>query len=426
MALKLEMKQRRAYRFPESNETLPYKAYIAFRPIEVNSQTVNKLTGGEKGIIKWATDALLSGMGIDDLLDKRIDNDDGRGDKNKAMTLRNHKLDKKYLTDLSSIAPIQYHDYLDYGFENQSAKSDYGNYRDKFGKLQKENVLLYLPMNIQQMENVSVGPEALGLVGGTINSVIMGGDGGLTNIAAAGVKGVFGNVIDFVAGNAGEELGSLVANKIASLASTQAGLGVQQATRIQVSPNTRSIFKQVNIREWSFSFQLIPTSEKEAIAIENIIDFFRLHQLPEELGTANGISMAYRFPNLMKIDAFYYDEEAAEELPDINSASDLDDQLDEQGRYKTPTTIPIITRFLPSYLQSVDVTYNTQSMSFYRGGKFHDATMNLKFIEYRPLNKQDIRNERSYLRRNEKFSEGGEIYNQSIGAAARKKLNGGG
>ena len=238
--LQLKIGSRAPYRFPETmtDEVLPYRAYIGFQPIEVNSQTVNKLTGAEKGIFKWATNKLLSGMGIDDLLDKRIDNDDGRGDKNKAMTLRNHKLDKKYLTDLSTIDTIEYDDYIDEGY-NWSTKSDYNEYSKNFGKLLKENVLLYLPMNIQQMENVSVGPESLGLVGGTINSVIMGKDGGLTDIAAAGIKGVFGNVIDFVSGNAGEELGSLVANKIASLASTQAGLGVQQATRIQVSPNTR-------------------------------------------------------------------------------------------------------------------------------------------------------------------------------------------
>ena len=141
--------------------------------------------------------------------------------------------------------------------------------------------------------------------------------------------------------------------------------------------NTRSIFKQVNIREWNFSFQLIPTSEKESIEIEDIIDFFRHEQLPEELGTGQ-ISMAYKFPNLMKIQALYY-------------------QTDEEGNYLD--YFPIITRFLPAYLQSVDVTYNTSGMSFYSNGKFHDATLNLKFIEYRPLNKQDIKRERTYLNR---------------------------
>jgi len=42
-------------------------------------------------------------------------------------------------------------------------------------------------------------------------------------------------------------------------------------------------------------------------------------------------------------------------------------------------------------------------MSFYEGGKFHDATMNLKFIEYRPLNKEDIDVERKYLGKKDKI-----------------------
>ena len=122
----------------------------------------------------------------------------------------------------------------------------------------------------------------------------------------------------------------------------------------------------------SFSFQMIPTNEEESIMIENIIDFFRMEQLPVELG-AGGVSMAYRFPNLMTIEANYTSD--------------------------TGEVIPIITRFLPSYLQAVDVSYNTNSMAFYENGKYHDATMSLKFIEYRPLNKHDIIHERDYLRK---------------------------
>jgi len=232
-----------------------------------------------------------------------------------------------------------------------------------------------MPMSIQQMENVSVGPESLGVVGGTISAAIAGGGATLAGITNAGISGAAGGVMDFVSGNASKELGSLIANKIASRVSSQAATGVTNATRLQISPNTRSIFKQVNIREWSFSFQLIPTSERESIEIENIIDFFRTEQLPEELGTGQ-ISMAYRFPNLMKIKALY-------------TLTKPDGTLKD---YKN-----IITRFLPAYLQSVDVTYNTSGMSFYDNGRFHDATLNLKFIEYRPLNKLDIAREREHL-----------------------------
>ena len=244
------------------------------------------------------------------------------------------------------------------------------NKEDLFGDLEDRHVSLYLPMNVQQMENVSVGPENLGPVGGAVSAAIAGGSGSLASIASSALAGGLGGIGDLMKGNVSGEFGSLLANRLVSKLNTSAGLGVTNATRIQVSPNTRSIFKQVNIREWAFTFQMIPTSEEESIVIENIIDFFRMEQLPVELG-AGGVSMAYRFPNLMTIQANYTSEE---------------------GRI-----IPIITRFLPAYLQAVDVTYNTTAQSFYDNGKYHDATMSLKFIEYRPLNKHDIMVERKYL-----------------------------
>lgn len=344
------------------NESTAYNAYLEFTPIEVEGQTISKLTGQDLNVLNIFKKGLEFAENAFELTDiPATSQSPGNATERKKTVKISDIKDKGTLADLKTIEPIKYN--------------------DDIGKLLDHRVFLYLPMTIQQMENVSVGPESLGVVGGTIASVIKGGDATLAGITGAGVRGAVGGVIDFVSGNASKELGSLIANKIASKVSTQAGLGVQSATRLQISPNTRSIFKQVNIREWSFSFQLIPTSEKESIEVENIIDFFRKEQLPEELGTGQ-ISMAYKFPNLMQIKAVYFAKD--EELFD--------------GR---PAVLPqnIITRFLPAYLQSVDITYNTSGMSFYDNGKFHDATMNLKFIEYRPLNKRDIMIEREYLRK---------------------------
>lgn len=327
-----------------------YKASMHFIPIKVSGQTISKFAGtdfkvfdiaksiGKTGI-EAATNALTSLSKVGDTA----------ADPNKFKSSQKN--------EIKSITPI--------------------TYDDDFGVEQKQRACLYMPMTVQQMENVAVGPESLGVIGGSISSVIAGGNATLTGLATKAAQAGLGGVMDFVSGNATKELGSLMANKIASRLNTQAGLGVQNATRIQISPNTRAIFKQVNIREWNFSFQLIPTNERESEQIENIIDFFRMEQLPEELG-ANGISMAYRFPNLMRIYAYYYKEDGNGRLQEV---------------------IPLITRFLPAYLQSVDVTYNTSGMSFYDNGKFHDATLNIKFIEYRPLNKGDIVREREYMKR---------------------------
>ena len=332
-----------------------YKASMQFIPIKVSGQTISKFTGQDLDIFKVAKkggEALLNFGGdlVTSVTDRIVGNNPNEDAA--AEVISNHRKN-----EIKSIRPM--------------------TFDDDFGVEQKQRACLYMPMTVQQMENVSVGPESLGVIGGSISSVIAGGNATLTGLATKAAQAGLGGVVDFVSGNATQELGSLMANKIASRLNTQAGLGVQNATRIQISPNTRAIFKQVNIREWNFSFQLIPTNEKESIQIENIIDFFRMEQLPEELG-ANGISMAYKFPNLMKIYAYYYKEDENGELEEI---------------------IPIITRFLPAYLQSVDVTYNTSGMSFYDNGKFHDATLNVKFIEYRPLNKADIARERVYMRK---------------------------
>lgn len=349
--------------FGNRNESTSYSAYLEFTPIEVDGQTISKLTGQDLNVLnifKKGLDLTENALGISDI--PATSQSPGNATERKKTAKISDIKDKGTLADLKTIEPVKYN--------------------DDIGKLSNHRVFLYLPMTIQQMENVSVGPESLGVVGGTIASVIKGGDATLAGITGAGIRGAVGGVIDFVSGNASKELGSLIANKIASKVSTQAGLGVQSATRLQISPNTRSIFKQVNIREWSFSFQLIPTSEKESIEIENIIDFFRKEQLPEELGTGE-ISMAYKFPNLMQIKAVYFAKD--EDITQTDRAPVLAQN--------------IITRFLPAYLQSVDITYNTSGMSFYDNGKFHDATMNLKFIEYRPLNKRDIMIEREYLRK---------------------------
>jgi len=361
MTLNLELNEgnKYLYQYPlgiyggmEDATNHPYRAMLSFVPIKVDGQTISKFAGTDLGIFSGAKK--LGGNIIDFF--SPPENKDQNSPDIDASNLIDFK-DKGILADLKTIEPIEHN--------------------DDFGEELAQRAYLYMPMSVQQMENVSVGPESLGVVGGTIQSVIQGGDATLTGITAAGARGAVGGVMDFVSGNASRELGSLIANKIAGRLNTQAGAGVQNATRLQISPNTRAIFKQVNIREWSFSFQLIPTSEKESIEIENIIDFFRSEQLPEELGTG-GISMAYRFPNLMRIKAYYFMTDRQNKFVDIKK---------------------IITRFLPAYLQSVDVTYNTSGMSFYNNGKFHDATLNLKFIEYRPLNKHDIRVERKYLER---------------------------
>ena len=339
-----------------------YRAVLSFNPVKVDAVTVGSLIGKDNILSRILSGELSSLEDFGKEYRKRLEAKEKQQEigipGERAPELKEEKAIATSLTAKRTE-------------ENTTMR---GRHADDIGRPENRYVHLYMPMNIQQNESVVAGPEQLGIAGGMVAGTLLGGGGdrSVIDIANAAYKGTVTGIGELMRGKASGEFGSLIAQRLVSKLSTNAGNATSMATRIAVNPNTRAIFKQVNIREWNFVFQMIPTSPYESTLIENIIDFFRMEQLPTELVTSGGVGMAYRFPNLMHIKALYRDERT--------------------GRYK-----PILTRFLPAYLQAVDVTYNTTGMSFYEGGKFHDATMNLKFIEYRPLNKDDIDVERDYL-----------------------------
>ena len=339
-----------------------YRAVLSFNPVKVDAVTVGSLIGKDNILSRILSGELSSLEAFGEEYKKRLEAKKKQQEigipGERAPELKEEKAIATSLTAKRT--------------EENTTMT--GRHADDIGRPENRYVHLYMPMNIQQNESVVAGPEQLGIAGGMVAGTLLGGGGdrSVVDIASAAYKGTVTGIGELMAGKASGEFGSLIAQRLVSKLSTNAGNATSMATRIAVNPNTRAIFKQVNIREWNFVFQMIPTSPYESTLIENIIDFFRMEQLPTELVTSGGVGMAYRFPNLMHIKALYRDERT--------------------GRYK-----PILTRFLPAYLQAVDVTYNTTGMSFYEGGKFHDATMNLKFIEYRPLNKDDIDVERDYL-----------------------------
>lgn len=371
MTTKVKLQQGYTYSFPpsidEGGDSLTdekYRAILSFNPVKVNAVTIGSLIGQDTLLAKILNGDLKD---LKDFTKFYNENLNSQSEKGEGPTQRREEERKAIKTSLKAKRTT----------ENTTIL---GKGTDDLGIPDNRYVHLYMPMNIQQNESVVAGPEQLGIAGGMVSGTLMGSQGNksVVDIASSAFRGTFAGIGELMEGKTAPEFGSLIANRLVSKLSTNAGNATSLATRIAINPNTRALFKQVNIREWNFVFQMIPTSPDETTRIENIIDFFRTEQLPTELVTQNGVGMAYRFPNLMHIKALYRDERT--------------------NQYK-----PILTRFLPAYLQSVDVTYNTTAMSFYEGGKFHDATMNLKFIEYRPLNKEDIDVERKYLGKKDKI-----------------------
>ena len=48
-------------------------------------------------------------------------------------------------------------------------------------------------------------------------------------------------------------------------------------------------------------------------------------------------------------------------------------------------------QLLPAYIQSMNTNYNATTMSFYRDGEFSEIDLTLNLVEFRTLDKDDIK-----------------------------------
>ena len=246
----------------------------------------------------------------------------------------------------------------------------YGNLQPTLGfnrknvNLTGDKIALYLPSAIQIQDTVTYENMELGLIGG---AALAGGQSGIGAVAgaagaAAGEVAAAFNTLTGGAQGLSKDAAGLLAGKAASkfLGNTGAPGAVKSLTGLTTNPNVRALFKQVPLRTFSFSFQLIPTSQNEAIEIEKIIKKFRTELYPENL-EAGGIHVGYRFPNRFLIKVKY----RSIEIPGI--------------------------KFLPVYLQSFNATYNSNGMGMHADGRFQGASISLTFTESRAMAKGDVR-----------------------------------
>lgn len=220
-------------------------------------------------------------------------------------------------------------------------------------------VELYLPAGVQVQDGVQFDNVDFGVRGATAFE------------GASNVQDVIGRVMDPFgeinrltdamrsSPNRNELMGA-AASAIAQRAGTVTGAVVSSALQTTTNPNTRAVFKSVPLREFTFSFKMLPQSQREAQEIIDIVEFFREEIYPETY-SAGDTPVAYKFPNKF-VTSIKYD-----------------------GK-DTGITI------LPAYLRNMSTTYNGTSQSFYRDGKFSEIDLTLTLIESRTLSKQDIQN----------------------------------
>jgi hypothetical protein len=229
-----------------------------------------------------------------------------------------------------------------------------------------ETAILYLPEAVNFSDGIVYDNANLNLAGYAVEQ-------GLGQLKKG--KQVQDIINDFTAsmtekvqgdGTLGSDLGQFVSNGGAAtllnlgaqtLFAGDAAEGISSATKITANPHKRSLFRDVAIRSFNFTFLLSPASQSEAVAINNIIKFFRVNAYP----VLEAEGLAYRFPTTFDIEFKY-------------KGNDMED----------------VPKLLPCYLTSVNTTFNPRSSSFFKDGRFNETQLALNFVEERPLSKEDV------------------------------------
>lgn len=224
------------------------------------------------------------------------------------------------------------------------------------------SVKLYMPTGLAFRDTVNYENFDVGGVGAGVETALKTGgsaaksilDGGTRTLSAA-----FG-------GAASKDLAKLATVKLASRLPDEVAGAFKSAGQVTTNPNTRVLFRNVNLREFVFNFKFIAVSQKESEEVKEIIRFFRTELYPENIKVRDlGISIGYRFPNKFRIEVLY------------------------KGRHITP-------RIKPCFLRDVNVTYNPSTMAMHGDGNFSEIEMSLAFQEHRTLSREDVEGEGGY------------------------------
>jgi len=235
-------------------------------------------------------------------------------------------------------------------------KTDLRTYRD----LENPAIQLFFPPALQYNDAVTYNNANLGAGGATALGALNSGQS-IASALGAGLSEGMESIFNLASGSLSAEAAKVAASRISSkLPSGYAAAG-STALQTGLNPGTRLLFDQPAMRQFQFSFKLIPTSYQESLVIESIIKNFRFQMYPREIDLNPGIPIGYEFPNIYRI---------------------------EFGFQGGTLHIPKIQY---CYLKDVQTSYNATSGGvFFDGGHPTEVDLNLTFLEYRALSKRDV------------------------------------
>ncbi len=234
---------------------------------------------------------------------------------------------------------------------------------------------IYLPIAFAVTEGLNYEQASLNLAGAAVAGSINAGLGmsaGLLKGLESGFESLV-NVFDTVVGGAASgEAARMAAVRgvnapiVGALTPESVKAGVSVGVRASINPNIRAKFSGVNIREFTFSFDFIPKSQRESLMVKKIIRYFRFHAYPEEIPSGRAFSIAFNYPNMFKIRLL----------------------TNRGGTFRN-----IGTPLKLCYLRNINTVYNPTSQALHPDGAPNQVTLTLTFMEYKPLSRHDVVNE---------------------------------
>ena len=222
-------------------------------------------------------------------------------------------------------------------------------------------ISLYLPQAVTIADGVEYERFDFGILG-TAGMAAMQSGGSVTKALAQAMVDEGNNAINMIRGNfsgMNRQIASLAAIRALQKLPGQTAANVARAaTGVTTNPNTKTLFKSVNLRTFSFTFKMIASSSAEAKEIDAIIKYFRREMYPD-LIEVNNLPLGYVFPKRFKVSMTY-------------------------GGQKVPI------KFLESNLMSMQTTYNPSSMGWHADGMPSEVDLTLNFGEPRTVSRKDF------------------------------------
>jgi hypothetical protein len=232
-----------------------------------------------------------------------------------------------------------------------------------------EQIALYLPVGFAVNDAMQYTNVDLGMSGAAALNAFQSGSS-VTGVVGQALVNGFKSIGDLFSGTTnGNDLA-----KIATLRASQSLVGkalpdelrgaMNLAAQVTINPNTRAMFKGVNLRQFQFQFKFIPVSEAEAEMVEAIIYRFRHYAFPEPINARGGTIVGYKYPWMFNIELTSTDSEGKE--------------------------VQIGTKIKKCYLESIATNYNPSSMAYHKDGRPVEYDLSLTFKEDIALNRTDI------------------------------------